>query len=189
MNREEKCSDSLSLSEGTEFSESISERAMSPWTAPQDTGWTRSFWLSAWEKRGAVHAFAIQVKAINELKEKFRENPQVTIHGESYVNLSRYISEARIIMYNLGYLPGGDCDLTTKTEETLRSLEQACQLVLPKGVISVVAYPGHPEGAREAVAVEEYLKALPGSVFEVLTLRQTNRSAKTPVQHFVFRNR
>ena len=92
-------------------------------------------------------------------------------------------------MYNLGYLPGGDCDLTTKTEETLRSLEQACQLVLPKGVISVVAYPGHSEGAREAAAVEEYLKALPGSVYEVLTLRQTNRSAKTPVQHFVFRNR
>ncbi len=140
-------------------------------------------------EEGAVHAFEIQVKAINELKEKFRENPQVTIHGESYVNLSRYVSAAKVIMYNLGYLPGGDCDLTTKTEETLRSLEQACQLVLPKGVISVVAYPGHPEGAREAAAVEEYLKALPGSVFEVLTLRQTNRSAKTPVQHFVFRNR
>ena len=92
-------------------------------------------------EEGAVHAFEIQVKAINELQEKFRENPRVRIHGDSYVNLSKYVSGARIIMYNLGYLPGGDCDLTTKTEETLRSLEQACQLVLPKGVISAWPIP------------------------------------------------
>lgn len=43
-------------------------------------------------EEGAVHAFEIQVKAINELQEKFRENPRVRIHGDSYVNLSKYVS-------------------------------------------------------------------------------------------------
>jgi len=55
-----------------------------------------------------------------------------------------------LIVYNLGYLPGGDHSLTTTTSTTLSSLENALEILHPKGLISVMLYTGHPEGAAEA---------------------------------------
>ncbi len=138
---------------------------------------------------GTVHAFEIQESALQELRAKFQNEPRVQIHPVSYEYISDYITTASVMMYNLGYLPGGDKRITTRTAETIRSLETACHLILPKGVISIVAYPGHPEGAKEAEAVSAFLAALPASQFEVLTLVQSNRSARTPIQHFVYRIR
>lgn len=138
---------------------------------------------------GKVYAFEIQKEAIEELQEKMIPYPQVEIHPVSNIQMKMYARQAKVIMYNLGYLPGGNTELTTKTEETLQSLEDACEIILPEGVISVISYPGHPEGAKEAEAVEKFLEKLPSSIFEVLTIRQTNRSTRTPVQHFIYRNR
>lgn len=138
---------------------------------------------------GWVHAFEIQPEVISELQTKMNSYPQVEIHPTSNVYLEEYVQRAKVMMYNLGFLPGGDPKLTTRTEATIQSLESACRVIVPQGVISVVAYPGHPEGLKEAAAVEEFLKKLPSATFEVLTIRQTNRSPRTPVQHFIYRNR
>lgn len=138
---------------------------------------------------GKVHAFEIQDKAIEELREKMSPYRQVKIHPTSNVFLDEYVQSAKVIMYNLGFLPGGNPELTTRSGETIQSLGSACRIIMPRGVISVVAYPGHPEGAKEAAAVEEFLEKLPSSTYEVLTIRQTNRSPRTPVQHFIYRNR
>lgn len=138
---------------------------------------------------GKVHAFEIQNEAIEELQEMMIHHPQVEIHPVSNVRMKEYVRQAKVIMYNLGYLPGGNTELTTKTEETIQSLENACEVILPQGVISVISYPGHPEGAKEAEAVQRFLEKLPSSIFEVVTIRQTNRSTRTPVQHFIYRNR
>ena len=61
----------------------------------------------------------------------------------------------RLIVYNLGYLPGSDKALTTKVETTLESINHAQRLIMEGGVISVTCYPGHPEGKKE----EEELQA------------------------------
>ena len=58
-----------------------------------------------------------------------------------------------VIMYNLSYLPGADHSFTTRTEETIASLQQALVLLKKGGLISVITYPGHEEGQREACAV------------------------------------
>ena len=59
----------------------------------------------------------------------------------------------RLIVYNLGYLPGSNKTLTTQTATTLASLEQACLLIEPGGCISITCYPGHPEGNKEERAL------------------------------------
>jgi len=61
----------------------------------------------------------------------------------------------RLIVYNLGYLPGGDKSVTTLTKTTLISLEKALHLLADDGAISIVCYPGHEEGKLEE---EELLK-------------------------------
>jgi SAM-dependent methyltransferase len=55
----------------------------------------------------------------------------------------------KLIVYNLGYLPGGNKNLTTQTASTLESFHHATELLPPGGAISLTTYPGHPEGLRE----------------------------------------
>ena len=92
-----------------------------------------------------------------------------------------------VIMYNLGYLPGGDHGLTTRAEETIASLGQAVKLLKKGGVLSVTAYPGHEEGRHEAQAVRRYLEGLSSKNYEVITMIQTNRSPLAPVLHLLYK--
>ncbi len=66
----------------------------------------------------------------------------------------------RLIVYNLGYLPGGDKSLTTQTETTLASVQEAYSLLAPDGALSITCYPGHPEGTREEAALMEWAAPL-----------------------------
>lgn len=65
-----------------------------------------------------------------------------------------------VVMFNLGYLPGDDHQLTTRLDETLLGLAAAERLLGKNGVISVVCYPGHEEGNTEAAGVEQWMMAL-----------------------------
>jgi Putative rRNA methylase len=71
---------------------------------------------------------------------------------------SQILLPARLVVYNLGYLPGGDKSITTQTDTTLKSLKKA----LEADAISIMCYPGHTEGARELTAITQFLKDLSG---------------------------
>lgn len=53
---------------------------------------------------------------------------------------------ARLVAFNLGYLPGGDKTLTTQSDTTLKALEAAKGILMDGGLISLVVYVGHPGG-------------------------------------------
>lgn len=72
------------------------------------------------------------------------------------------------VMFNLGYLPGGDKGLVTRPESTLPSLGEALEALAPGGILSVHAYGGHPGGLEEMEAVDDWFSTMPfsgGSVF------------------------
>ena len=52
----------------------------------------------------------------------------------------------RLVAFNLGYLPGGDKTVITKSETTLLGMEAATRIVAAGGVISIMVYVGHPGG-------------------------------------------
>jgi len=64
------------------------------------------------------------------------------------------------IMFNLGYLPGGDHGVTTSESETIAAIAVSEKLLKSGGLLSIVCYPGHPEGASEADNVESWLTGL-----------------------------
>ncbi len=78
------------------------------------------------------------------------------------------------IMFNLGYLPGADKSCITRTSSTLAALDAAWDWLAPGGVLTVVAYPGHPRGEEEAIAVREWFvtreKAGSGELLREITL-------------------
>jgi hypothetical protein len=78
---------------------------------------------------------------------------------------------AKLFVYNLGYLPGGDHALTTTTASTLASLAVAQAYVAVGGLISLMLYPGHAAGVDEADAVVRHLEGLDKAVWRVLVCR------------------
>ncbi len=80
------------------------------------------------------------------------------------------------VMFNLGYLPGGgDPSVITEPSSTLAALDSALGLLRKGGIITCVLYPGHPGGAEEAAAVEQYAAALPQKLAQAIVYRQPQR--------------
>jgi len=81
----------------------------------------------------------------------------------------------RLIVYNLGYLPGGDKTIVSKTNTSLQSLENALSLVALDGAVSIMCYPGHEEGEREEKALLAYLESLPSNRWTICYHKWLNR--------------
>ncbi len=102
--------------------------------------------LASAQARVAAAGFAARVEFFHE------SHRQMEAHAVK--------SSVAVVMFNLGYLPGENHELTTETEETLGGLDGAARLLKTGGMLSVICYPGHPVGAAEALAVAEWMSAL-----------------------------
>jgi len=109
---------------------------------------------------GRVIGFDVQARAIEATRRRLEglgAAPRTALYEESHVRLAeRAPDDVGAVMFNLGYLPGGDRQVTTERTGTLAALEAAWRKLRPGGVITVVCYPGHEHGAGEAAAVEEW---------------------------------
>jgi hypothetical protein len=83
-------------------------------------------------------------------------------------------------MFNLGYLPGFDHQITTTSNSTIISLNAAIRLLRAGGIITIVAYTGHAGGQEEANAVAEWASQLPQAQFNVLSYRFINQKNDPP---------
>ena len=111
---------------------------------------------------GRVLAFDVQAAAIASARDRIEQAGfagRVDFFQESHEHIELYAAQNSVaaVMFNLGYLPGDDHQLTTETATTLTALEAASRLLKPGGGLSVVCYPGHPSGAVEAGAVETWM--------------------------------
>ena len=123
---------------------------------------------------GTVFAFDVQQQALDQTAQRLDDQglENVRLLQRSHAELARAIPRTlhgRIgaAMFNLGYLPGGTKSLTTQTETTQAAVRQALELLRPGGVVTIVAYTGHPGGADEATAVAGLLDSLPSDAFAI----------------------
>ena len=86
----------------------------------------------------------------------------LTSHADMLTSLPANIrGQVTVVMFNLGYLPRGNKRITTRANTTLAALDQAMTLLRSGGMLSVMAYPGHEQGAREARAVHRWMAQHP----------------------------
>ncbi len=109
--------------------------------------------------KGHVFGFDIQKEAIIKTKELLKNYSNVTLYQKShdkmdFLNLNGKVS---LILFNLGYLPGGNKNITTKAPTTLKAIKKSLNLLNQKGKILIVFYP-HIEGKKEANTVLNWLK-------------------------------
>lgn len=72
------------------------------------------------------------------------------------------------IMYNLGFLPGGDKSVTTMRETSFRRIKEGLELLKSNWVMTICIYRGNVEGKNEENLILPYLKVLPKSKFGVM---------------------
>lgn len=134
---------------------------------------------------GHVFAFDIQPAAVDRTALTVQGFANVTLLNRDHAEMLEAIPEPHrgrvaAVMFNLGYLPGGDKAVTTQPASTLRTLSAALALLRPGGVVTVIAYPGHPGGAAEAESVAAMLAALPSGVWEYREVQSQNDNPSAP---------
>lgn len=112
---------------------------------------------------GNVYGFDIQEEAIKKttrrLKEKNVSLKRITLIQDSHERLDAYVKTGiDFVMFNLGYLPGKNHEVTTKAETTVRAIKKSIQQLNPGGVITICVYPGHEEGDKERQMIENMMR-------------------------------
>lgn len=130
-------------------------------------------------KDGKVYAFDIQEQAIENTKSRLSDGKledRVKLIHDGHENINMYVKEkVKLIIYNLGYLPSGDHDITTESETTIQSIGKGLGVLEDGGLIIIVVYPGHENGRREKESVLGYTKTLNQKEFSVLSMEFENQ--------------
>jgi methylase of polypeptide subunit release factors len=133
---------------------------------------------------GKVWAFDVQEDALSAAEKLLRGEgclPWVRLVRDGHERIAEHVREpVRAAVFNLGFLPGREEGVVTRPDTTLSALEQATELLLPGGIITIAIYTGHPGGAEEAAAVGQWSAGLPSRIFNAWQSRQLNRSAAAP---------
>lgn len=131
---------------------------------------------------GHVYAFDVQEAALAQASRRLAEAgiaDRATFllhsHGEMAALLAEVADRVAVVMFNLGYLPGGDHAAITETAETIAALQGATELLAVNGVISVVAYPGHPGGREESETVAAWCNQLDPHQWQISSERVPGR--------------
>lgn len=127
--------------------------------ATTGNGFDTEFLVECVGETGRVLAFDIQASALKSAKQRVGENAWVEFFHASHRTMADHAAEGTVslVMFNLGYLPGQNHQITTEVGETLETLKVAADLIKKGGIISVICYPGHTEGVDEALEVERCL--------------------------------
>lgn len=142
---------------------------------------------------GHVYAFDVQAEAVERTRERVREagfEPRTTLLLAGHETMADHVkAPVQAVMFNLGWLPGAEHIVTTRTETTLKAVSAALELIAPGGIVTVCVYPGHEEGTRELKALKEYVSGLSVRTFNVLYHSFVNASSQTPQLFLIQRNK
>lgn len=140
-----------------------------------------TLWLSQHFAR--VYGFDIQKEAVEatrrRLDEASAENVELIL--DSHENMDRYVKEpVQVIVFNLGYLPGGSKETSTEAGSTLKALETALDLLDVNGLVSITMYQGHEAGYLERLKVLEWAAGLDKGRYHCVHTSMVNQPNRPP---------
>ena len=91
--------------------------------------------------------------------------------------IKQYVSEeVGFVTFNLGYLPGSDKTIVTKSDTTIMAIKQSMEFLLRGGIIALTLYVGHQGGYLEAMDIESFLETIDKKQYKILKYQFLNRS-------------
>ncbi len=140
---------------------------------------------------GHVFAFDIQDEAVQATKalllEHGREN--VTLLLESHDKMEDYVQAADAVIFNFGFLPGGDHLVFSHADVSCRAIDAALRILKPDGFISLCIYYGGDTGFEERDGILNHLAALDQKAYTVMLQSFYNRKNCPPLFAIIEKNR
>jgi len=134
--------------------------------------------------KGKVYAFDIQESAVMNTQKKLLESnllERAEIILDGHQNVDKYIREnVKLVIFNLGYLPRGNHEITTKKETTIEAVQKCLDILEPNGIILLIIYTGHENGKTEKEALECFTSKLNQKEYNVANICFTNQINNPP---------
>lgn len=154
--------------------------------ATMGNGYDTVLLAKACGEKGRVIAFDVQEMALSHTKERLLsehapKNYELVL--DSHVNMGKYAADGSVscIVFNFGYLPGGDHALATKAESSVKALEEGLRLLRKGGLLSLCIYSGGDSGFAERDALLCWLKKLDSKKYLVIRSEYFNRPNNPPM--------
>jgi 16S rRNA C1402 N4-methylase RsmH len=117
---------------------------------------------------GHLYGFDIQPTALDATRARLAQHhllSRTTLLQCGHETMAEAIPEnphgaIKTVMFNLGYLPGNDHTVRTRSTTTLQALESARSLLAPNGIIVITAYTGHAHGREETEELKRWARGL-----------------------------
>lgn len=160
--------------------------------ATAGTGQDTVYLAKAVGEGGCVIAFDIQEEAIRRTRERLEKEGLETcvkLILDSHVNMDKYSAESEVdaILFNFGYLPGGDHSICTKADTSIQAVEIGLHLLKKGGVMGLCIYSGGDTGFEEKDALMEYLAELDSKKYLVIESVFYNRKNNPPIPVMVIK--
>ena len=129
-----------------------------------------------------IYAFDVQTEALQQTRQLTADfSAKIEYVLRSHAELDEVVAEnIDMAMFNLGYLPGQEHELTTVWESTQIAVTKVLRKLVVQGICVIVAYPGHAAGKEEAMQLEAYLQRLSKREYTVGCYRLLNHAATAP---------
>lgn len=133
---------------------------------------------------GYVYAFDVQKEAVDATLHRLLDNAlehRAIVLNDGHENVAKYVTKPVAgAIFNLGYLPGSNHAIVTKSNTTIQSLESLLKLVKVGGMIVLVVYHGHEGGKQERDEVIQFVSDLPQKYIHVLRYEFINQKNDPP---------
>ncbi len=140
---------------------------------------------------GRVYAFDIQEDAIEHTRQRLERMGllnRAELLCESHVKMKQYVAcKVRCIVFNFGYLPGGDHSLATTKETSILAIHEGLDLLMKGGIMSLCIYSGGDSGFEERDAILEELKKLDSKRYLVIISSYYNRPNHPPIPALIIK--
>lgn len=142
---------------------------------------------------GHVLAMDIQPEAIAATGALLAEHGcdrQARLVQDCHSRIAAYAppESVQAVMFNFGWLPGGDHTLFSQPETSVAAVEAALTLLCPGGVMSLCLYHGRNNGTAERDALLQLLAGMDDRRYTVIRADFANRRGDVPIPVFVLRH-
>ncbi len=143
-----------------------------------------AFLCSLVGEKGKVYAFDIQEEALINTSKRlealnFLERTKLICDGHQ--NIDKYLmGNVKLVIFNLGYLPKGNHEITTTKETTIEAVQKCLGMLEPNAVILIIIYTGHENGKIEKEALESFSSTLNQKEYNVAKISFTNQINNPP---------
>ncbi len=134
---------------------------------------------------GHVLAFDIQKEAVKSTEELLVQHQieNVKVICDCHSNMDEYAQPESVdaIMFNFGWLPGGNHNIFSEKDTSCKAVEKGLSLLKKGGVMSLCIYCGKENGYEEKQTLLDFVSALDQKTYSVLLADYINRAGDPPI--------